>query len=89
MIAEERLDQITEVVRRAGLSAETLGALRETFTDIHFTHCSDDDIGVGRPVRSAEGFKLYLVDGRDHCLVLTDDPANATGVVLAEVEEQD
>ncbi|EGV19810.1 DUF6129 family protein [Thiocapsa marina] len=89
MIAEERLDQIAEVVRRAGLSTETIGALREAFTDVHFTHCSDDDISVGKPVRSAEGFKLYLVDGREHCLVLTDDPANATGIVLAEVDEED
>lgn len=89
MIAEERLDQITEVVRRAGLNAETIGALREAFADLHFTHCSDDDIGVGQPVRAADGFNLYLVDGREHCLVLTNDPANATGVVLAEVEEED
>jgi hypothetical protein len=89
MIAEERLDQITEVVRRAGLNAETIGALREAFVDVHFTHCSDDDIGVGTPVRAADGFNLYLVDGREHCLVLTDDPANATGVVLAEVEHED
>lgn len=89
MIAEERLDQITEVVRRAGLNAETIGALREAFADLHFTHCSDDDIGFGQPVRAADGFNLYLVDGREHCLVLTNDPANATGVVLAEVEEED
>ncbi|CRI63956.1 conserved hypothetical protein [Thiocapsa sp. KS1] len=87
MIAEERLDQITEVVRRAGLNAETVGALREAFGDIHFTHCSDDDIGVGQPVRTSDGFNLYLVDGREHCLVLTNDPANATGVVLAEVDQ--
>lgn len=89
MIAEERLDQITEVVRRAGLNAETIAALREAFADVHFTHCNDEDIGVGRPVRSADGFNLYLVDGREHCLVLTDDPANATGVVLAAVEGED
>lgn len=89
MIPEERLDQITEVVRRAGLNAETLGALREAFADIHFTHCSDDDIGVGQPIRTTDGFNLYLVDGREHCLVLTNDPANATGVVLAEVERED
>lgn len=89
MIAEERLDQITEVVRRAGLNAETIAALREAFTEIHFTHCSDDDIGVGKPVRSDDGFNLYLVDGREHCLVLTNDPQNATGVVLAWVDDAD
>lgn len=89
MIAEERLDQITEIVRRAGLNAQTVSALRAAFTEIHFTHCSDDDIGVGQPARSADGFNLYLVDGREHCLVLTSDPQNATGVVLAWVEDAD
>lgn len=89
MIPEERLDQIAEVVRRAGLNTETIAALREAFGDIHFTHCSDDDIGVGQPVRTADGFNLYLVDGREHCLVLTNDPEHATGVVLAEVEQED
>jgi hypothetical protein len=89
MIHEERLDQIAEVVRRAGLNEETLRALREAFADLHFTHCSDDDITVGRPVRTADGFNLYLVDGREHCVVLTNDSANATGVVLARIEEAD
>lgn len=87
MIAEARLDQITEVVRRAGLDEQTLAALREAFADLHFTYCSDDDITVGEPARTADGFNLYLVDGREHCLVLTNDPSAATGVVLARVEE--
>jgi hypothetical protein len=87
MIPEERLDQITEVVRRAGLNEATLAALREAFADLHFTYCSDDDISVGSPARTADGFNLYLVDGREQCLVLTDDARNATGVVLARVEE--
>jgi hypothetical protein len=34
MIAEARLDQITEVVRRAGLNEQTLAALREAFGDM-------------------------------------------------------
>jgi hypothetical protein len=87
MIAEARLDQITEVVRRAGLNEQTLAALREAFADLHFTYCGDDDITVGEPARTADGFNLYLVDGREHCLVLTNDPSAATGVVLARVEE--
>jgi hypothetical protein len=74
-------------VRRAGLNEQTLAALREAFADLHFTYCSDDDITVGEPARTADGFNLYLVDGREHCLVLTSDPSAATGVVLARVEE--
>ncbi|MCG6897148.1 MAG: DUF6129 family protein [Thiocapsa sp.] len=89
MIPEERLDQITAVVRRAGLSDVTLAALREAFHELHFTYCRDDEITVGAPVRTSPGLRLYLVDGRDHCPVLTNDPASATGVVLAHVEDED
>jgi hypothetical protein len=31
-------------------------------------------------------FNLYLVNGSEHCLSLTDDPLHAIGVVLAEVD---
>lgn len=87
MIRSERLDQVTRIVERAGLNDQTLGALREAFTDMHLTYCADDDIGVGRPVRHADGFKIYLVDGRGHCMQFTTDLASATGIVLAEVDD--
>ena len=87
MIASERLDQITLIVEKAGLSDQTLGALREAFQDMHLTYCMDEDIGVGKPIRREEGFNLYLVDGRGHCMQFTTDVEAATGIVLAEVED--
>lgn len=90
MITPERVEQVARVVERAGLNERTLSALRETFTDIHFTYCMDDDIGGGggggAPVREADGFNLYLVDGRAHCMRFTSDLAAATGLVLAETD---
>jgi hypothetical protein len=88
MIAPERLDQISAVVEKAGLSDQTLMALREAFQDMHLTYCMEEDIGVGTPVRCEEGFNLYLVDGRGHCLQFTTDLDAATGIVLAEVEDE-
>ena len=68
-------------------------ALRETFTDMHLTYCMDDDIGAGSaaiaPVREAAGFRIYLVDGRDHCMRFTRDLESATGLVLAEILPDD
>jgi hypothetical protein len=90
MISTERIDQIVRVVERAGLSDQTIGALRQAFMPIHFTYCLDDDIGSGigapEPVRSTPGFNLYLVDGHAHCMRFTSDPAAATGLVLAELD---
>jgi hypothetical protein len=87
------IDQIAAVVERAGLNEQTLAALREVFSDLHLTYCMDDDIGTGtmaaEPVREAEGFRIYLVDGRGHCMRFTQDLESATGLVLAEVEPDD
>lgn len=89
MITSERLDQITHIVERAGLNEQTISALRETFSDLHLTYCMDSDIGIGEPVRKTEHFNLYLVDGREHCLRLTTNAEVATGLVLAETDEDD
>jgi hypothetical protein len=93
MITPERIEQVTRVVEKAGLNDRTLSALREAFTELHFTHCMDDDIGVGlgtgTPVREAPGFKVYLVDGRSHCMRFTTNAEAATGLVLAESDDGD
>jgi len=90
MITDILLDQLTTVVSRAGLSADSVAALRDAFPDLHFTHCLDDDIGAGiEPIREADGFNLYLVDGSNHCMTFTRSLDNATGLVLAEVEPED
>jgi hypothetical protein len=90
MIEPERLDQVTLIVDKAGLNDQTLMALREAFQDMHLTYCMDEDIGVGEPVRREMGFNLYLVDGRGHCMQFTTDLDAATGIVLAELgEDQD
>lgn len=92
MIAPETVDRIAQVVERAGLSEQTLSSLRESFRDLHFTHCMDDDIGEGigtaGPIQVSPGFKIYLVDGRCRCMQLTGDLESATGLVLAELEPE-
>lgn len=89
MITAGRLEQVTRIVARAGLNDQTLSALREAFPEMHLTYCMDDDVGIAEPVARADGFNVYLVDGRAHCLRFTSDPASATGLVLAEVVGDD
>jgi len=93
MISTETVERIAAVLERAGLSEQTVAALRESFPGTHFTYCLDDDVGAGigvaAPAHEAEGFKIYLVDGRSHCMRLTADRESATGLLLAEVEPED
>ena len=91
MIDPNQLGQISAQVRgQAVLSDDTVSLLRRDFPGIHFTYCMDDDIVTrAKPVYEHPRFNLYLVDSREHCLCLTNDPDIATGVVVAEVETDD
>jgi hypothetical protein len=85
-----KLDQVQAVVDAAlkdGLSETTLAKLRADFKGVHFTYCMDDDVAGVEPIQRHPGMNVYLVDGRDHCLKLTDKLEVATGLVLAEVRE--
>jgi len=85
MLSTEQTDAITSQVMKEGLSEATLTTLRQNHPGVHFTYCMDDDIHSGKPVVERDGFNIYLVDGREHCLCLTNNYDIATGVVLAEV----
>lgn len=63
--------------------------LKRAFPGIRFTLCSEDDIHAGKPILESDGFDLYLVGSSDHCLTLTNDFALATGVVIAEVYDDE
>ena len=89
MITLESTQKIADEVKSKGLGYDTVAALRQSYPDIHFTYCMDDDITNGEPVLESDAFNVYLVDGREHCLCLTNDFDIATGIVLAEVIEDD
>lgn len=85
MVTSRQIAEIARVVELAGLSEATLQRLRSAFPGMHFTHCHDDDVVGVEPAAQLERANVYLVDGRSHCLALTDDLQRATGVVLADV----
>jgi len=87
MINVESTNAIANEVIQRGLDYDTVAALRQSYPKIHFTYCMDDDITSGKPVFESQHFNIYLVDGREHCLCLTNDFDVATGLVLAEVIE--
>jgi hypothetical protein len=50
----------------------------------------DDDIhGNPTPYLGRPGFNMYLVGGNDHCPGLSCSPETASGLVLAEVIEDE
>ncbi len=87
MISSEQLQRIADEIKSEVLSESVIAKLRGEYPDIHFTYCMDDDLPNNEPMLESAGFNLYLVDGREHCLCLTNNYEHATGIVVAEVIE--
>jgi hypothetical protein len=87
MIEENVINEINTSLVEHGLDEATVTELRNKWPNIHFTYCSDDDICGPSAVCESDGFSIYLVDSRDHCLNFTSSPEVATGMVLAEHED--
>ncbi len=85
MITSTQLAEISSTIKAHGVGESVVTQLRQLYQPLHFTYCMDDDVGVYQPALSESTFNLYLIDGREHCLCLTDNYEVATGVVIAEI----
>jgi hypothetical protein len=88
MITQEQLNSVSELVKSQSISGQIVESLRSHFPDLHFTYCMDDDVVGAKPVFEDPNFNLYLVNSSSHCLSLTSDLDAASGLVIAEVEEE-
>jgi hypothetical protein len=85
MIPAETLTAIADAAAALPVLDDAgLAQLRAAWPGMHLTLCSDNDVPVRVPaMHQRPGFNLYLVNGSEHCLTLTNDPEVAIGVVLA------
>lgn len=59
-----------------------LASLRPYFPGLMITQCPSSDV-TETPFQTGDYFDLHLVDSRNHCWSLTDQPEAATAVLLA------
>ena len=85
MISTEQVNAIAAKIETMGVDETTVSALRQQYQPVHFTYCMDDDLPNNVPIIEKAAFNLYLIDGREHCLCLTNDYEVATGIVVAEI----
>jgi hypothetical protein len=85
MITKSQVNAIVATIETMGVDEATILALRQQYQPVHFTYCMDDDLPNNTPVIEHQDFNLYLIDGREHCLCLTNDYETATGIVVAEI----
>jgi len=85
MITTEQVNAIAAKIETLGVDETIISALRKQYQPVHFTYCMDDDLPNNTPIIRHKDFNLYLIDGREHCLCLTNDYEAATGIVVAEI----
>ena len=85
MITTEQINTIAAKIETLGVDETTISTLRKQYQPVHFTYCMDDDLPNNTPIIRHKDFNLYLIDGREHCLCLTNDYEAATGIVVAEI----
>lgn len=83
-ISNEMLNEIELTLTEfEKLAQNPLPILKDCFPSLSFVRMSAADIPEA-PFRSLSGFNLYLLDGREHCVQITNNPDLATGVVIAQ-----
>lgn len=77
------LAEIEQVLASSDAAPQAYGELRRRFPHLACIRCEASDV-TETPYRSFAAFDLHLLDSTDHCAAITDDPARATGIVLAK-----
>jgi hypothetical protein len=81
-LTAEDLAGIDALLGASDANAQALTSIRERFPKLSLTQCSRSEVDTETPFREYARFDLYLVDGGGHCWRLTQNPAEATGLVV-------
>jgi len=82
-LAAHELTEIEQVLAAPDAAPQIFSNLRQRFPHLAWIRCDASDV-TEVPYRSFAVFDLHLLDSADHCAAITDDPARATGIVLAK-----
>lgn len=83
-ISAEMIDEVEATLKQfTQLTNNPLPILKDCFPGLTFVRMSAADMDE-TPFRSLPHYDLYLLDGREHCVQLTDEPSHATSIVIAQ-----
>jgi hypothetical protein len=81
-----QLGEIDAALATASADPQTIASLRQLAPGFAITRCDALDMRDETAFRIYASVALFLIDTRDHCWKITQDPARATGFVLAPRE---
>jgi hypothetical protein len=82
-LSADELTEIDKMLSAPDADASLYTQLRQRFPHLSLTRCDASDV-VESPFRSYQKFDLHLLNTKDHCAQITEDPASATGLILAK-----
>ncbi|CCB66869.1 hypothetical protein [Hyphomicrobium sp. MC1] len=82
-IGSDDLTAIDEVLSAQPGDAQVFGDLRKRLPHLSWTRCDASDV-IETPFRTYSQFDIHLLDAADHCVRITSDLAQATGIILAK-----
>lgn len=83
-ITTETMNEIeSSLIQFHQLSNNPIPMLKNCFPEMSFLRMSASDFDEA-PFRSLANYDLFLLDGREHCVQLTNDLSVATAVVVAQ-----
>lgn len=90
-LSAERIEDVVAIASRGFAAGQAVKSVVQAVKDanpgltVTGTYAS---IMAEAPYREEERFDLFLVDGSGHCWTITEKPESATGVVIAERDEE-
>lgn len=82
-ISIDQVESLASVLMALPSGENPVPAVRAGFPELAVSRCSADDMRDETPFRRVGDFDVFLVDTSSHCWRIIDEPAIATGVILA------
>jgi hypothetical protein len=85
-ILPEQLENLSALLVALPQGENPVPAVRSQFPKISVSRCTDEDMRDKIPFLRQGNYDVFLVDTSNHCWRIVDEPATASGVILAELK---
>lgn len=82
-ISLDQFENIASMLVALPSGENPVPAVRASFPELAVSRCAADDMRGETPFRHAGDFDVFLVDTSNLCWRIIDEPATATGLILA------
>lgn len=82
-ISMEQVESLASMLAALPGGENPIPVVRAGFPELAVSRCSAEDMRDETPFRRVGDYDVYLINTSNHCWRIIDEPATATGVILA------